>query len=143
MASKRSLRVWLLKFKMAFIPYNPNPHGRFVGDCTVRAICKLTGQDWDSVFVSTFIEGFQLKNMPSGNEVWGSYLARLGYVRRFAPDTCPYCYRVKDFCQDHPTGAYLLALDQHVVTVVNGDYYDTWDSGNEIVIYYWTKGRET
>lgn len=38
-------------------------------------------------------------------------------------------------------GRYLLALDQHVVAVVDGDYYDTWDSGNEIPIYYWMKGE--
>lgn len=26
-----------------------------------------------------------------------------------------------------------------VVAVVDGDYYDAWDSGNEIPLYYWRK----
>ena len=124
-----------------YIYYNPNPAGRLVGDCTIRAICKLTDQDWDSVYVATSVEGFIKKDMPSGNSTWGAYLKRLGYMRHIIPNTCPDCYSVRDFCLDHSTGRYLLALDQHVVTVVDGDYYDTWDSGNEIPIYYWAKGE--
>lgn len=126
---------------MAFIQYNPNPAGRYVGDCTIRAICKLTDQDWDSVYVGTTFEGFLHKDMPSGNSTWGAYLDRLGYVRRGLPDTCPFCYTVKDFCRDHPVGKYLLALEGHVVAVKDGDYYDTWDSGNESPLYYWKKGE--
>lgn len=127
------------KIKMAFVFYNPNPSGRFVGDCTIRAICKLTEQDWDTVYVGTSFQGFLFKDMPSGNATWGSYLKRLGYYREIIPNTCPDCYTVEDFCKDHSNGRYLLALDGHVVTVVDGDYYDTWDSGNEMPIYYWTK----
>ena len=40
---------------------------------------------------------------------------------------------------DNPEGKYLLATGTHVVTVIDGDYYDTWDSGDEIPIYYFTK----
>ena len=29
-----------------FVRYNPNPAGKNVGDCPVRAICKATGQGW-------------------------------------------------------------------------------------------------
>lgn len=125
---------------MAYRFYNPNPANRFVGDCTVRAICKLTDQDWDTVYVGTSVEGFLKKDMPSGNSTWGAYLRRLGYTRHIIPNTCPDYYSVRDFCTDHPIGRYLLALDQHVVAIVDGDYYDTWDSGNELPIYYWAKG---
>ena len=37
---------------------------------------------------------------------------------------------------DHPKGIYVVATGSHVVAVVNGDYYDSWDSGDEIVAYY-------
>lgn len=56
---------------MAFIFYNPNPAGRFVGDCTIRAICKLADKDWDCVYAGTAFEGFLTKDMPSGNSTWG------------------------------------------------------------------------
>lgn len=125
---------------MSFIFYNPNPAGRLVGDCTIRAICKLTNQDWDTVYAGTAFQGFIRKDMPSGNSTWGSYLRRHGYTRHIIPNTCPDCYTVIDFCADNPKGRFLLAIDQHVVAVVDGDYYDTWDSGNEIPVYYWMKG---
>ena len=126
---------------MSFVFYNPNPSGRFVGDCTIRAICKLTEQDWDSVYAATAFQGFLNKDMPSGNATWGAYLRRRGYIREIIPNTCPECYTVKDFCTDHPIGRFLLVLDGHVVCVADGDYYDIWDSGNEIVIFYWMKGE--
>ena len=43
------------------------------------------------------------------------------------------------FSYDHPEGEYILGTGNHVVTVINGDYYDTWDSGNEIPIYYFER----
>lgn len=78
-------------------------------------------------------------DMPSANRVWESWLAEEGYTRKLIPNTCPNCYTVRDFCLEHPTGKYLLATGEHVVTVENGDYYDTWDSGDEQPIYYWSK----
>ena len=49
------------------------------------------------------------------------------------------CYPVADFCADHPRGVYVLALSSHVVCAENGSYFDTWDSGNEIPLFYWAK----
>ncbi len=126
---------------MAYKFFNPNPKGRFVGDCTIRAICKFLDMDWDTVYTRTAFEGFLLKDMPSGNATWGAYLFRQGYRREFISDSLLGRYSVLDFCRDHPQGRYLLVLDQHVVTVVDGDYYDTWNSGYEQPTYYWTKGE--
>lgn len=118
--------------------FNPNPAGKNVGDCVIRAICKLTGQDWDKVYLHIAITGFELCDMPSSNAVWATYLKRLGYRRYVIPDKCPDCYSVKQFCIDYPRGKFLIATGNHVVTIVDGDYYDAWDSGTEIPIYFWT-----
>ena len=85
------------------------------------------------------LQGFLMYQMPSTNEVWSLYLYNNGYRRRAVRNTCPDCYTVNDFCQDFPHGRYLLALNGHVVAVIDGVYYDTWDSGNETVLYYWRK----
>ena len=45
---------------------------------------------------------------------------------------------VNDFCVEHPRGAYVLGLRNHVVAVIDGHYYDTWDCGERPVLYYWT-----
>lgn len=125
---------------MAFKNYNPNPKNNLVIDCTVRAISKATGQSWDETYIGLAVEGYVIKDMSNSNRVWGSYVKRLGFKKFSLPNTCPDCYTVKQFCVDYPRGTFLLATGNHVVTVVDGDYYDTWDSGDEIPVYFWTKG---
>lgn len=122
-----------------FVFFNPNPNKLFVGDCVIRGISKLTDQDWDNVYIGVSTYGFLMKNMPSGNCVWGRYLSDLGYRWTQLPDTCPDCYTVKDFCIDYPDGKYLLAIGNHVVAIEDGDYYDAWDSGEELPLFYWRK----
>lgn len=126
---------------MAFVYYNPNPSGKRVGDCVIRGIAKVTGQDWEQVYIDVCAQGFKCHDMPAANTVWGEYLKRQGFIRKILPDICPNCYTVKDFCENSPKGTYLLATGTHVVAVIDGDYYDAWDSGNEIPVYYFVKGE--
>lgn len=123
-----------------FIYYNPNPLDKRTGDCVIRALTKLLNADWDTVFVDLFTTAFAMKDMMDHNIVWNEYLESLGYQRHIVPVTCPLCYSIADFCDDHPSGKYVVATDSHVVAVVDGDYYDSWDSGDKAPIYYWTKG---
>lgn len=124
---------------MAYIHYNPNPNRELVGDCVIRAISIVTGQDWDSTYLQIGLEGFCMKDMPSSNEVWQSYLINKGFKRFIVPNTCPNCYTVKQFCEEHKNGIYLLATGSHVIAVIGGNYFDTWDSGNEVIIFYFHK----
>lgn len=124
---------------MSYIFFNPNPAGKRVGDCVIRAICKLTRQEWLTVYWNICEQGAMLFDMPSSNNVWASHLRKLGYRRFAISDNCPDCYSVRDFCFDYPRGRFLLATGSHVVTVIDGNYYDAWDSGNENPIYFWTK----
>lgn len=123
-----------------FSYYNPNPKGSRVGDCTIRAISKATGKEWEAVYAGLSAYGYMLADMPSANHVWGAYLKREGFKRYFVDDHGRDIYTVEDFCKDHPAGSYILAIEGHVVCVVDGRYYDSWDSGNEIPIFYWTRG---
>lgn len=122
--------------------YNPNPKGKQVGDCTVRAIAKVTGKDWDEAYIGISLQGFIEKDMPSANAVTTNFLKQNGFRRRTIPESCPDCYTVKDFCADHPTGTYLLGIGSHVVAVEDGDYWDSWDSGEENPVYYFEKMEE-
>ena len=124
---------------MAYVQYNPNPQKNLVGDCVIRAISKVTNQDWDTSYLGVVLEGYAIKDMPSANYVWGAYLMSKGFKRYVIPNTCPDCYTVADFTHDNPEGTFLLATGTHVVAVENGDYYDSWDSGQEVPIYYWKK----
>lgn len=119
-----------------WIKYNPNPRSRRVGDCAIRACCKATQRTWDYVFKALTDIAFETADgCNSSNAVWGQYLEENGYVRR-EPD---YPMDVYKFCCNFPHGTYVLGLDGHVVTVVDGFYYDTWDSGGKNVINYWER----
>jgi len=122
-----------------YIHRNPNPIKNLVGDCVIRGISILTGQSWESTYWDVVFQGGVMYDMPSSNEVWSAYLKSLGYIKKIIPNVCPDCYTIKQFCIDHPLGKYLLATGTHVVAVIDGDYYDTWDSGDEIPVYYFVK----
>lgn len=117
--------------------YNPNPYGSKVGDCVVRAISAVTGQDWDETYTGITFQGYALKDMPSSNYVWGEYLKSKGFQRKTIPNTCPACYTVSDFADDHQHGIYILGTGLHAVAVVDGVVWDSWDSRNEVPIYYY------
>jgi hypothetical protein len=55
------------------------------------------------------------------------------------PNDCPDCYTVEDFCQEHPNGTFVVATHGHVLAVIDGNYYDSWDSGQENPIYYFER----
>ena len=119
--------------------FNTNPAGRNVGDCVIRAVCKATGQTWEKSYTDLCLQGFMMLDMPSSNAVWGAYLRGQGFKRYVIPNTCPDCYTIGQFAEDHPQGLFVVATGTHVVTVDGGTIFDTCDSSNEVPIYYFTK----
>lgn len=122
-----------------YIKSNPNPDNLMTEDCTIRAISIATDKSWDETYIDVCIKGFVMKRMPSTNSVWAEYLKDQGFSRHIVPDTCPHCYTVRDFCGEHFKGTYVLGTGSHAIAVIDGDYYDAWDSGDEVPLYYFTK----
>lgn len=119
--------------------YTNNPAGRNVGDCSVRAMSKALDVDWETAYVMITMAGYQMGDMPSSNSVWGAVLRKRGFYRHALPNTCPDCYTVGDFADEHPQGVFVVGTGNHVVTVEDGVVYDSWDSRKEIPIYYWSE----
>lgn len=124
-----------------FIKHNANPIKNIVGDCVIRAIAVAMNEDYEIVYIGLMIQGLGMYDLPSANEVWGTYLLTKGFSRFNIPNTCPLCYTIKDFCRDYPSGSYVLGTGTHAVAVVDGNYYDTWDSGDEVPMYAFRKER--
>jgi len=122
-----------------WIEFNPNPTGRRVGDCAVRAVAKALGVDWETAYAMIANNGFQMGDMPSSNSVWGAVLRQNGFYRQSLPDSCPDCYTAEDFSRDNPKGVFVLGFGTHVATIVDGNIYDAWDSSKEIPQYVWFK----
>lgn len=117
--------------------YNPNPVGRSVGDCSVRAVAKALDTDWETAYAMIAAAGFSMGDMPSSDSVWGAVLRQNGFYRASIENTCPDCYTAEDFSRDNPHGTYVLGFGGHVATVKDGVLYDSWDSSHEIPIYDW------
>lgn len=122
--------------------YNPNPAGRSVGDCSIRAVAKALNVGWENAFALIVSNAYQMADMPSSNSVWGSVLYQHGFKRSAIDSDCSDCYTAEDFAEDHPRGVYVLGFGNHVATIVDGVLYDSWDSSQEIPQYYWHKGED-
>lgn len=117
--------------------YNPNPAGRSVGDCSIRALTRALRIPWEEAYARACSNGYLMGDMPSADAVWGSVLRQAGFKRYAVPNTCPDCYTLAAFAEDHPEGVYVVGTGGHVATVEGGDIYDSWDSSEEVAIYYW------
>jgi hypothetical protein len=102
-------------------------------------ICLLENMTWREAFDAVTDICREEYDMPSSDVMWGKFLSRRGYTKHIIPDTCPDCYTVNQFCLDNPDLTGILATGTHVIAVCDGNYFDTWDSGDEIPIYYWRK----
>ena len=124
---------------MPYVYFNNNPKNHRVGDCAVRAVSKAIGKDWQDAYIGLCAEGLALKDMPSANYVWGMYLKKYGFEERMISSICPNCVTVAQFAKEHPKGRFVLACQNHTVCCIDGNFYDSWDSSDEIILYYYKK----
>lgn len=122
-----------------FVLYNPNPLGRMTDDCVIRVVAKVLDMPWENAFMKLCLKGLMLCDLPNNNAVWGAYLHDKGFVREAIPNTCPDCYTVENFCQDHPTGTYVLGTGTHAVAVIDGNIFDAYYSGDLVPLYAYRK----
>ena len=122
---------------MSYSYYNPNPIRNNTRDCAIRAVAKALDTTWEDAFAKISTMAFAMGETMDNNAVWGAVLRMNGFKRDIIPNTCPDCYTIKDFCIDHPKGVFVLGTGQHAATVVNGVLYDSYDTGDEIPIFFW------
>lgn len=120
-----------------WVKTNLNPEKKEVGDCVIRALAIALDMTWTEVYDDLYLLGREWHDMMSSNEVWGLYLYRHGFEPFMLPKTCPQCLTVKEFCKKYPHGTYIIGTGDHAVAVINGDYFDSWDSGNSVASYFW------
>lgn len=124
---------------MMWREFNNNPLGKSTGDCVVRAISKALGKSWQETYIDLCLQGYKMSEWGSSNPVWDAYLRKKGFRHFVIPNTCPDCYTIQDFANEHEKGIYIVATDTHAVAIINGVIFDTWDSSHEIPTYYYSK----
>ena len=116
---------------------NPNPAHKEVPDCVIRALTIALNKRWIDVYDDLCALGRREYNMPSADSVWGKYLYQTGFEPFLLPESCPSCITIKRFCVMYPRGTYVIGTGSHAVAVIDGNYYDSWDSGDEIPSFFW------
>ena len=110
------------------------------GDCVVRALTKLLNMEWLEVFNELIPIASDLQCMPNAKPCYERYLKIKGFeyhgISNKKGTKRP---TVDRFAKDHKEGAYFVRVANHVVAVVDGVYYDTWDSGECKMYGYWVK----
>ena len=120
-----------------WIRTNPNPLHKEVGDCVIRAIAIATGKTWTEVYDDLYLVGREQCDMMNSDSVWGLYLYRLGFEPFLLPDACPKCVTVREFTKRFPHGRYIIGTGTHAIAVIDGDYFDSWQSGQTIPSFFW------
>ena len=116
-----------------------NPSGRNTDDCLIRTIAIIFGISWEKAYTDLCNYGLLIHDMPNKDTTLSLYLKERGFKRYTLPNDCPACTTIREFAEDHPYGDYIFLTSNHAVPLINGNYYDTSDSGNEILSYYWVK----
>ena len=119
--------------------HNPNPKGKLVGDCAVRAVSAALGVDWETAYVMLAVNGFAMGDLQNSNSVIGSVLRQHGFYRFNLSEACPDCYTFGDFARDNPRGVFVVGTGTHVATIIDGNLMDVWDSSGEPVAFVWYK----
>ena len=107
-----------------FVEENLNPLNKKAGDCVIRALSKASGKSWNTVYKELCEMGFKLKALPDGKEVWSEWLKQnifnegsINIQRHKETNSKILCKQTYK--------RYILSVAHHLVTVVNGRYYDT------------------
>lgn len=70
---------FLFEVRKMWIEYNPNPVGRSVGDCAVRAISKALNVSWETAYLMLMSNGYSMGDMPSSDGVIGATLRKTSF----------------------------------------------------------------
>lgn len=120
-----------------WVKCNPNPAHKEVPDCVIRAVAIAFNMRWFDVYDDLCRVGRMECNVPCADSVWGKYLYQRGCHPFILPESCPECVTIIRFCMMYPKGRYIIGTGGHAVAIIDGDYYDSWDSGNEIPSFFW------
>ena len=67
------------------------------------------------------------------------YLKENGFKQKAIECICPHCITVADFARNHQQGEFILICSDKTILFIDGFFFGTEDSRDEIVLYYYEK----
>lgn len=97
---------------------------------------------WLEVFNEHITYAIEIQCMPNSKTCYESYLKDNGFeyhgISNKKGSKRP---TVESSIKEHKAGTFFLNVANHVVSVVDGIYYDTWDSGQCCLYGYYEKEK--
>lgn len=119
---------------LKFIRYTANPKNE-TNDCIIRSIANATQTPWEDVMREMCDIAIELYNMPNAYEVAKEYMDRRKYSEEYLRSSEE--LTVAEFCQQHPTGNYVVLTEIHAISIIDGDVYDLQNSLYDRIVSYW------
>ena len=127
-----------------FCFHNANPKNKFTSDCVIRAISTATKTEYNQVLRELVELQCNLGYDISDKKLFSKYLEQRGWKKQKQPrkkDNTK--YTGKQFCKliskkkEFPP--YIIANigGHHIVAIVYGRIFDTWDSSEGCIGNYW------
>lgn len=128
-----------------YVYYQPNEKDLkdAYGDCTIRALSKVLDVTWLEAFDIT-IPICRREQVPNiffcPAKIRNAFLEELGFeyhpISNKKGSKRP---TIDEFAKEHKKGRYICNVSNHEVAVVDGKYYDTWDSGYKSLYGYFER----
>ncbi len=123
-----------------YVYLNENPMDRKTGDCAVRAMATVTGKSWEEVYLELFKISIKEKYSIASKEAIGIYLKNLGFKKHGQlKHSNGKMYTVNEFTKTFNKGTYLVLINKHMTTVIDGIIYDTGNCGAWCLRGFWEK----
>lgn len=117
--------------------FNNNPYGYTDSDCVSRAITLATGEDYTEVGRKLYLIG-ELLDMEKLNV--NCYQFLISKVYGFPEVKFHKGMTVGEFAEQHPQGIYLIRMEGHITTLIDGDLWDLWNASDKIPTNIWFCG---
>lgn len=137
--------------------YNANPKGKITEDCAIRAITVALNQSYEQTLRELAEMTIKTGYMLNGNKGIDRYMQSKGWTRCKQPRKSDNTkYTGKEFCRTlmNPIHSEELNLTKrsfdanrllanigghHIVAIVGGQIYDTWNSADSSTGIVWVK----
>jgi len=130
----------LTKTSPRWVEFNPNPgHNAKANDCTIRAYCAAEKISWEEAYDIASQTGKDNAYMPNDKPNVAKIITeKFGYEEcKLEKDERK--MTVNEFAIKYNIGTYLVMVARHLVAVVDGQYFDSWDCGDKKVSKYFAK----
>lgn len=116
-----------------YIYLNVSPEGKHRNDCVTRALTLASGLSYPII----------RKKLFHTSRLFGCdklcvccYEHLLEDVFKYEPIDCE-GYSVGEFADTHPYGTYLVRMENHISTIIDGNVYDIFDCRDMILSHAW------